>query len=145
MYSHHDARIQKGQTIDQVKSLCGAPNNSKSTTKPNDTGPQELTFYPKIAPNAQNTVKLTVILLKNAVTNITLNSVAMTSSLICGQPIQLGMTKANIITVCGKPAFTNQGVTDDKTPKEIQMDELSYTGAQNITLLFENNKLIGTQ
>ncbi len=145
-------QINNGDTIDQVKQLCGNPD-LEVTKDAVPNVPQEWTYFisqtvsmGNLEP-AQGTLKTSVSFDQSGkAINISVNGVGVGSSLICGGNIQLGDTEEAIKNACGKPAFINkqqeQPAPGTQTPTS-KMTELTYHSNPPTVLMFKDGLLTG--
>lgn len=144
------SQIDFGNSLDQVKQLCGNPDKETSIEKEPKT-PQEWTYFiPQTVSSEtsnamQGTLKTSVTFDKdgNAI-NISVNGIGVGSSTICGNNIQLGDTQESIKSACGKPSFINKQEADNASEQQkVKVTELLYNANPPVTLVFENGVLKG--
>jgi hypothetical protein len=130
--------INVGQTIEQVKQQCGAPDAEKTSDSKSDL-PQEWNYYVQVSPTDQATLKTTIAFNKGKVTNMSVNGIGVSTTAICGgNNISVGDTEDSIKTACGKPAFINQGNVSAAATTKIT--DLTYGTA---VLEFEDSVFTG--
>lgn len=143
--------ISVGDSLESVKTACGAPASEKTVDSAPNT-PQEWNYY--VAPSgsltqgvsasSQATLKTTVAFADGKVTNMSVNGVGVSNTAICGSPIQVGDTEDTVKAACGKPQFINRGTgsqagTADADAKASKTTELTYSsGGGTTTLVFVN-------
>jgi hypothetical protein len=133
--------IQAGDSIDQIKKQCGKPLSEKKS-KQDPKVPQEWGFYVAVNPPNPATVKMTVVFNENGiVNNITVTSMSIASTSLCGGTISVGDTMQTVKAVCGTPPFVNKGQAPSGQDKATEVIELTYGGQSPNTLVFENGVL----
>lgn len=143
------SQIDFGNSIDQVKQLCGGPDKETSVAKEPKT-PQEWTYFIPQTVSATNTANQMQGTLKTSITfdkdgnaiNISVNGIGVGASTICGNNIQLGDSQESIKTACGKPGFINKQEAENASDQQkIKVTELLYNGNPPVILVFENGVL----
>jgi hypothetical protein len=130
--------IQAGDSLDRIKQQCGKPLSEKSS-KTDAKTPQEWGYYVPMAQAGSATMKMTLALNQSGiVTNISLGSVSLSSTSICGGTISVGSTMEEVKAACGPPPFINKGQGGDKP---VTVNELIYGGPPPNMLVFENGIL----
>jgi hypothetical protein len=134
--------IQAGDTLDKVKEQCGKPLSEK-TSKQEPKTPQDWGYYVQISPPNPATVKMNVVFsAAGIVNNITVTSMSLTSTSLCGGTISVGNTMQAVKAACGNPPFINKGQTaQGGEGKPIVINELIYSGPAPNTLVFEGGIL----
>jgi hypothetical protein len=143
-------QINFGMTPDQVIQICGKPDDQKESVKQSDNIPQEwIYFIPQTVSmggntgTAQGTLRTSISFdEKGNAINISVNGIGVGASTICGNSnIQLGASKDQIKSACGKPSFINKQSGGDVPPPS-KILELTYSSASpKVTLVFENGVL----
>jgi hypothetical protein len=133
--------IQAGDSLDKIKQLCGKPLSEK-TTKQEPKTPQEWGYYVAVNPPNPATVKMTVVFDVNGiVNNITVTSMSIASTSLCGGTISVGNTMQAVKAACGSPPFINKGLPAQGNDKPLIVNELIYSGPAPNMLVFENGVL----
>jgi hypothetical protein len=159
--------INFGDSIDEVKRVCGDPNsfNQYTTTT---TSNQIWTYYIKAPGISQRMTKMVILFRDNLIVNIQiiddtaaniqlcesvqtgnrvftnsvcktpLNSQNVASTNICGALIQVGNTRDIVTRTCGAPAL-KKDVGQANPP--VNVTEFIYNGPPPVTLIFENGQL----
>jgi len=134
--------INVGDTIDQVTANCGQPAAQHTHTESPNL-PQEWTYYVKMSPTDQATIKMTVAFNQGLVTNMNVNGIGLSNTSVCGATVQIGDTTKTVESVCGKAAFIQQGNAPQSQPgAETKITEMTYTTQTgDTTLVFKNGLL----
>ncbi len=154
-------QINMGDTIEQVQQQCGKPDSQK-TVKGEDNGPQEWTFYvhpqmkryteTRTNSGQEASVKMTVAFNNGKVINITVNSMSLATTTVCGssasgqitqslQGISIGDSAKSVKDACGNPIAVSKG-TESNDQKPIEMIEYTYNSSPPAVLVFEGGKLV---
>ena len=148
-------QINFGDTLEQVKQLCGNPMKEE-TKDAKQNVPQEWSYYiPQTvdmggtSSQAQGTLKTSITFDKDdKAINLSVNGVGVGATTICGQNIQLGDSQDTIKSACGQPSFINKEqprapTTDTNAAPAAaeKVTELTYTSNPPTVLVFEGGKL----
>jgi len=134
--------VQPGDTIDSVIQRCGKPDSTRKIQGA-FTGSQEWIYNVNVA--NQGSLRMSVMLLDDKITNITSNNMSLTTTTICGAPVALGDTSASLKSACGDPALVNRGSgsnTDQTSPPEAPADvEFTYKTSPPVIFVFQKGLL----
>lgn len=144
-------QIDFGYTTAQVISACGEPT-AKATKENVPQGPQEWSYYVPQTANSYSTqpqpgtIKMTVAFDSNGkAINITVNSLGVGSTPICGGTIQLGNDRDTVQSICGKPAFIKKENNNPDTASGGQpvskIVTFTYSTQPPVTLIFTDDRL----
>jgi hypothetical protein len=134
----NDQIITKGDALENVIEKCGSPASRKDSVL---TIPilQKWTYY-KPHSYDQNYAKLTILIKNNSVLNLTVNDNNVknnvSSTIICGQTIQVGYNGPAVLSACGNPANKEDLQTDI-----VPIAELFYSSTPPQTLKFVRGQL----
>lgn len=144
-------QINMGDSIEQVEKQCGKPDFEKKS-KGEDDGPQLWTYYvhPQMKDytqmrtnsNAVASVKMEVAFNLGKVINLTVNSMSLATTTICGPNVSIGDTTKSVKRACGEPtmpASKEQNGSDGKKLPEIM--EYKYSSSPPVSLIFTNGIL----
>lgn len=154
-------QINMGDSIEQVQQQCGKPDAQK-TVKGEDNGPQEWTFYvhPQMKRYTQTrtnsgqeaSVKMTVAFNNGKVVNITVNSMSLATTTVCGSPagqitqslqaVSIGDSAKAVKAACGDPIAVSKGTQSDDQQKPVEMVEYTYNSSPPVVLVFEGGRLV---
>src|SRR5437879_1136102 len=119
-------QINIGDSIAQVQQQCGKPDSEKKL-QAEDNGPQEWSFYVRpqmkryteIRTNsgAEASVKMNVAFNQGKVINVTVNSMSLATTTICGPAVSVGDTAKSVKTACGTPVFITKNDQPANAPK----------------------------
>jgi hypothetical protein len=133
--------IQPGDSLAKIKQQCGKPLSEKSSKQDAKT-PQEWGYYVAVSPPNPATVKMTVVFNEEGIlTNISVNSMSLASTGLCGGTISVGNTMQAVKAACGAPPFINKGQAGEGGGKQTVINELIYDGPAPNMLVFENGIL----
>lgn len=144
------SQIEAGNTIAQVKQLCGNPDKETSIEKEPKV-PQEWSYFipqmvsTQTSSQMPGTLKTSITFDQNGnAINISVNGIGVGASTICGNTIQLGDTQDSIKSTCGKPTFINKQEAENANDQpKIIVTEFIYNTTPRVVLIFENGKLTG--
>lgn len=123
--------IYKGNTIKQVKKICGQPDSETRYNKVINIVEKWVYFQANLT-SSYNT-KVTFILQNNNIINIKLHHKNLSSISFCHSILSLGNNAKDLIGACGNPAY-KETIQMDTIP----VTRLKYHGAPAETLIFEN-------
>jgi len=143
-------QINIGDSIAQVEQQCGKPDFQKKL-QPEDNGPQEWSFYvhpqmkkyTEIRTNsgAEASVKMTVAFNEGKAINITVNSMSLATTTVCGPAVSVGDSAKSVKSACGEPVFiakNDQPANAQKPPESI---EYKYSSSPPVILIFVGGQL----
>jgi hypothetical protein len=164
--------INVGDSIEDVKKQCGAPDSETNYPK-TVLVPQEWDYFKKALPTDTVNSKIAVNIKDNQIINITLTTssrkkllcaeaiatnnqdaiqancintaeeqINVSDTTICGKIIQVGDSTDDLQAACGKPDFINHSELNDKTEATIMTDLKYLTPTGAVTLVFEAGKLV---
>ena len=146
-------QIFEGDTLEQVKTQCGAPAKEVTSDEKKNV-PQEWTYFiPQTVTMSNNmqtegTLKTSISFDQsgNAI-NISVNGIGVGSTTICGgSSIQLGDNQEAIKSRCGKPSFINKQQADppaEGAAPPSKVTELTYQSNPPVVLQFLDGRLTG--
>lgn len=146
-------QINIGDSIAQVTQECGKPDE-QSTSKEDSNGPQAWSYYvnptsrsymgPAVGQNSQQaSVKMDIAFNKGKVINVTVNSMSLASTTLCGASVSVGDTLASVKKACGDPSFINKSTSSDSKP--VEKTVFKYNSTPPVSLVFEDGKLTDRQ
>ena len=142
-------QISEGDSIEQVKALCGKPNQEE-TKEVKQKGPEEWSYFvPKSfasssanSTSAQTTMKIAVVFDETGkAVNISVNGIGVGSTNLCGSSIESGDLQEAVKSACGKPTFINTQENSGGAPQITKRTEWTYNTTPPSKLIFENGKL----
>ncbi len=141
-------QINIGDPIEKIETQCGKPT-SQTTSKTTANQPQEWNYYVPMSSNQTGsqtgTVRMTVAFDQGKVVNLSVNSVGVSSTDLCGPTVQIGDAQRAVESACGKPKLINTGQQSQDSQNTTEITTFTYEGPQTATLTFENGKLKSRQ
>jgi hypothetical protein len=109
--------INVGATQDEVRTACGAPDSIKKSEAEKEKQYPVMRFYftfPILDPTQPKPPALMFEVSDNKITAITANGSPIQSTSVCGGLISV-KDPAGVISQCGNPLYSDQGVNTEKT------------------------------